>query len=82
MTIIVYFLSLYLYYWKKELQGELDCLIRPFVNIMTFCTDRDNLKSAYFVRGVGEYTSHKSSVICNQFIIGCKYEKTHCAPLA
>lgn len=59
---------------KNELQGELDCLVRPFCKYHN-CTDRDKLTSAYFVSGVGEDTNHKSSVLCNQFIIWCKYEK-------
>lgn len=53
---------------KKELQSELDCLVRPFCKYHN-CTDRDKLTSAYFVSGVGEDTNHKSSVLCNQFII-------------
>lgn len=59
---------------KNALQDELDCLVRPFCKYHN-CTDRDKLTSAYFVSGVGEDTNHKSSVLCNQFIIRCKYEK-------
>lgn len=68
---------------KMDLQGELDCLSWPFVNIRTVRTDRDKLTSAYFVSNVGDDTNHKSSVSCNQLINRCKWQNlSHCAPLA
>lgn len=84
-------LSLCLYYWKKKYPQRnykvnwIAYCIGHIVNITTMCTDIDQLMSAYFVSGVGENTNHKSSVLCNRYIIWCKYEvwkKTHCAPVA
>lgn len=70
---------------RKELQGELDCLLRPFCKYLNYLSwQRHLLTSAYFVSSVGDDTNHKSSVSCNQFINWCKYDnkKSHCAPLA
>lgn len=74
-----------MYYWKKrkELQGELDCLVWPFCKYLN-CTDRDKLTSAYILSVVWEKTQTTNQVY---YVISLSNNVnmtnlSHCAPLA
>lgn len=67
----------------KELQGELDCLVRPFCKYLN-CTDRDKLTSAYILSVVWEKTQTTNQVY---YVISLSNnvnmtKLSHCAPLA